>query len=94
MALDGYPANNQLELILIHRPLRGLRRRQWVRDQFTSHVVCILVSPFAKPGYGANTQYSHYSLLATVGTIFRTGNLGRGDSTAGPMSDLFTINLS
>ncbi|TLY18135.1 MAG: hypothetical protein E6K86_00050 [Thaumarchaeota archaeon] len=59
-----------------------------------SHVVCILVSPFAKPRYSSDTQYSHYSLLATVETIFSIGNMGRNDSTAGPMSDLFTINLS
>ncbi len=58
-----------------------------------SHVVCILVSPFAKSSYSSNTQYSHYSLLATVEAIFRIGNLGRKDSTAGTMSDLFTINL-
>src|SRR4029077_17501849 len=30
------------------------------------HVACILVSPFAKPGYVSNVAYSHYSLLATV----------------------------
>ena len=59
-----------------------------------SHVVCVLVSPFAKPGYSSNTRYSHYSLLATVEAIFSVGNLGRNDSTAGTMSDLFTINLS
>ena len=59
-----------------------------------SRVLCILVSPFAKAGYSSNAQYSHYSLLATVETIFSVGNLGRNDSTAGPMSDLFTINLS
>ena len=59
-----------------------------------SHVLCILVSPFAKPGYSSNAQYSHYSLLATVETIFSLGNLGRNDSTATTMSDLFTINLS
>jgi len=59
-----------------------------------SHVLCILVSPFAKPGYRSSAQYSHYSLLATVETIFSVGNLGRNDSTAGTMSDLFTIILS
>ena len=59
-----------------------------------SHVLCILISPFAKPGYRSSAQYSHYSLLATVETIFSVGNLGRNDSTAGTMSDLFTISLS
>jgi phosphatidylinositol-3-phosphatase len=53
-------------------------------------VPCILVSPFAKPGYVSTVEYSHYSLLATVESIFGLGTLGRNDSTASPMSDLFT----
>ena len=53
-------------------------------------VVCILVSPFAKPGYVSQVQYSHYSLLATVEAIFNTGNLGRNDATASVMSDMFS----
>jgi phosphatidylinositol-3-phosphatase len=53
-------------------------------------VPCILVSPFAKSGYVSSLEYSHYSLLATVESIFGLGTLGRSDSTASPMSDLFT----
>ena len=53
-------------------------------------VVCILVSPFARPGYVSEVQYSHYSLLATVEAIFGTGNLGRNDATASAMSDMFS----
>jgi acid phosphatase len=53
-------------------------------------VACILVSPFARPGYASQVQYSHYSLLATVETIFHTGNLGRNDATAGVMYDMFS----
>lgn len=52
-------------------------------------VPCILVSPFAKQGYVSHVSYSHYSLLATVEAIFDLGNLGRGDASASPMSDLF-----
>ena len=52
-------------------------------------VPCILVSPFAKPGYVSDVQYSHYSLLATVEAIFNLGNLGRNDASASAMSDLF-----
>ena len=43
-------------------------------------VPCILVSPFAKPGYVSNVEYSHYSLLATVEAIFNLGSLGRNDA--------------
>jgi len=47
--------------------------------------------------YGSNSaadatrwvQYSHYSLLATVEAIFNLGTLGRNDTSATPMSDLF-----
>jgi phospholipase C len=53
-------------------------------------VVCILVSPFARPGYVSQVPYSHYSLLATVEAIFNTGNLGRNDVAATVMSDLFS----
>ena len=53
-------------------------------------VVFILVSPFARPGYVSQVPYSHYSLLATVEAIFKTGNLGRNDATASVMSDLFS----
>ena len=34
-------------------------------------------------------QYSDYSLLATVEAIFNLGTLGRNDTSATPMSDLF-----
>jgi phospholipase C len=53
-------------------------------------VPCILVSPFAKADYVSNVEYSHYSLLATVEKLLGLGTLGRNDSTAAPMSDLFT----
>ena len=35
------------------------------------------------------SQYSHYSLLATVEAIFNLGTLGRTDTSDTPMSDLF-----
>jgi len=53
-------------------------------------VPCILVSPFAEAGYVSNVEYSHYSLLATVEAIFNLGSLGRNDTAASPMADLFT----
>jgi len=53
------------------------------------HVPCILVSPFAKAGYASEVPYDHYSLLATVEAALKLGNLGRNDSTASPMGDLF-----
>lgn len=46
-------------------------------------------SPFAKTGYVSNVEYSHYSLLATLEAIFNLGTLGRNDTSAAPMSDMF-----
>ena len=40
-------------------------------------------------GLSRLNQYSHYSLLATVEAIFNLGTLGRNDTSATPMSDLF-----
>jgi len=54
----------------------------------------ILVSPHANNGYVSPVEYTHYNLLSTVEKIFNLGNLGKGDSAAKPMSDLFrTLNL-
>ncbi|MGI0091967.1 MAG: alkaline phosphatase family protein [Nitrososphaerales archaeon] len=57
------------------------------------HVACIAVSPFVKSHYRSIVQYSHYSLLATVESIFGVGSLGRGDSNSSNMQDLFNITL-
>lgn len=56
-------------------------------------VVCVLVSPFARQGFASHASYTHYSLLATIETIFGVGNLGRADANASPMSALFTIPI-
>jgi hypothetical protein len=34
-------------------------------------------------------EYSHYSLVTTVEAIFNLGTLGRNDTAASPMADLF-----
>lgn len=56
-------------------------------------VACIVVSPFVKPHYRSSVQYSHYSILTTVESIFGLGSLGRNDFTSNNMQDLFTIAL-
>jgi hypothetical protein len=37
----------------------------------------------------ASKAFVHYSLLATVEAIFNLGTLGRNDTSATPVSDLF-----
>jgi Phosphoesterase family len=49
----------------------------------------IVVSPLANDGYVSNAEYTHYNLLSTVEKFLNLGNLGKGDSTAKVMSDLF-----
>ena len=49
----------------------------------------LLVSPFANKGFVSSHEYSHYNLLTTVEKILNLGNLGKGDATAKPMTDLF-----
>jgi hypothetical protein len=39
--------------------------------------------------FTVSDQYSHYSLLATVEAIFNLGTLGRNDTSATAMADLF-----
>jgi phospholipase C len=63
-------------------------------SQGGGQVPCILVSPFARHGYASHAAYSHYSLLATVETIFKLESLGRNDSAASAMSDLFTNGIA
>jgi hypothetical protein len=40
-------------------------------------------------GPRAGSKRAHHSLLATVKAIFNLGTLGRNDTSATPMSDLF-----
>jgi acid phosphatase len=55
-----------------------------------NRVLLIAVSPDSREGYVDNTTfYSHYSLLATIERIYGLGNLGRNDSTANVLSNLF-----
>ncbi len=57
------------------------------------NILLVAVSPYSKKGFVANTTaYSHYSLLATIEKIYNIGNLGRNDSTANSMNDLFMNN--
>ena len=51
----------------------------------------LLVSPFANKGFVSSLEYTHYNLLATVEKILNLGNLGKGDASAKPMTDLFRI---
>ncbi len=55
----------------------------------TNHIYTSVVSPLVKNGYRSVTYYNHYSLLATVESIYSLGNLGRNDASATVISDIF-----
>ncbi len=59
------------------------------------HIATIFIGPssIVKFGFKSNVFYTHYSLLATIESIFGLGNLGRNDVGAGVMSDMF-VNSS
>ena len=58
-----------------------------------SQVPCIVVSPMARHGYQSSAEYTHFSLVATVESIFGLGDLDRNDTTAAVMQDMFTIPI-
>jgi acid phosphatase len=61
----------------------------------SNHVVTIVVSPYTKRGFVENTTfYTHYSVLATIEKIYSLGSLGRNDSTANVLDDMFIGNTT
>jgi phospholipase C len=58
----------------------------------TAFVPCIVLSPFAKPGYSSSTKYTHASTLKTMQEIFGVTPLLRGAGAAGvnDLSDMLT----
>ncbi len=55
--------------------------------RFGNRVPCIVVSPFAKPGFVSHTQYSHSSILQSIETIFDLDPLNDRDGQANSMLD-------
>ena len=56
-------------------------------------VLCLAISPFAKTGYVSRVEYNHYSILATIESIYALGNLDQNDKNATVMQDLFTVPI-
>ena len=58
-----------------------------------NNVLLIAVSLHSKKGFADNTTfYSHYSLLSTIEEIYGLGNLGKNDTSANVLNDLFVNN--
>jgi hypothetical protein len=59
-----------------------------------NHITMLIVGPpsIVRSGFRSAVAYSHYSLLATVEAIYGVGNLGRNDTNATVMSDVFVTN--
>jgi phospholipase C len=52
-------------------------------------VPCIVISPYAKSGYVAHTQYEFGSILKTVERLYGLPTIGTTDKRANPMFDAF-----
>jgi len=55
------------------------------------HIATIIIGPnsILKQSFKTQIAYSHYSLLTTIESIYRIGNLSREDANAAIMSDIF-----
>jgi phospholipase C len=62
--------------------------------RFGHRVPCIVISPYARPGYVSHTFYSHMSLLRFAETIFELEPLTERDAEANDMLDCFDFDQS
>ncbi len=55
--------------------------------RYGGRVPCLVISPFAKPGFVSHTLYSHTSILRTIETIFGLNPLNLRDRDANSLLD-------
>jgi phospholipase C len=61
-------------------------------SRYGHRVPCLVISPYARPGYVAHDFYSHVSLLRFAETIFDLESLTERDASAGHMLDCFDFD--
>ena len=52
-------------------------------------IYTVFSGPMVKTGFTSNVQYTHYSLVNLIESVFSLGNMGRNDVTATPITDPF-----
>jgi phospholipase C len=57
--------------------------------RFGSRVPCLVLSPYARPGYISHQENSHVSLVRFCETTFGLGPLNKRDAASNGMSDCF-----
>jgi hypothetical protein len=57
-----------------------------------NRVYAVLLGPGVRPGSTSAARYTHYSLLKTVETAFRLGDLGRRDASAAVIQGVWETN--
>lgn len=65
---------------------------QWAdgtQFRYGPRVPCLVISPYAKPGYISTVQHSHVSLVKFCETLFKLPPLNARDRAADDMSDCF-----
>jgi phospholipase C len=63
-------------------------------DGLSFRVPCLIVSPYAKPGYVSHTQYEFASILRFVEDNWGLGRLGPHDRNANSIADVFDFTKS
>ena len=61
-------------------------------SRYGHRVPCLVISPYARPGYVAHTLYSHVSILRFAETIFGLEPLTERDASADNMFDCFDFD--
>ena len=56
----------------------------------TNRIFTIFLGPMIKEGVSINKYYNHYSVLRTIEENFGLGTLGRNDSLATPIKNVWT----
>jgi phosphoesterase family protein/KAP-like P-loop domain-containing protein len=68
----------------------------WKQDgtqfRYGSRVPCLVLSPYARPGYISTSIHSHVSLIAYCEHLFGLEPLNERTATADPMSDCFDMH--
>ncbi len=62
--------------------------------RFGSRVPCLVLSPYAKPGYVSHQENSHVSLVKFCETLFGVPSLTARDAASNGMSDCFDFHQS
>jgi len=56
---------------------------------FSNKIFTAFYGSMVQPGIESKTKYNHYNMLRTIEDMFQIGNLGKNDSVAEPITDIW-----